>query len=150
MGDFQKALSLLRWSAASSKRAADPARESTVLNNLCVIHDNLENHKQALDSCQQALSLRRELKDKYGEAITLNNIGNAYSSVGEYQKTLDYYIQSKNSMRPRETNQAKASNSAILAGCMPLSASKKRQSSFTTKPWKSSLRRTISFGREIL
>ena len=37
--------------------------------------------------------MRREVGDREGEAVTLSNIGNVYSELGEKQKALDYYSQ---------------------------------------------------------
>jgi tetratricopeptide (TPR) repeat protein len=41
----------------------------------------------------QALSLRRQVGNKGGEATTLNNIGKIYNELGEKDKALEYYEQ---------------------------------------------------------
>ena len=47
----------------------------------------------ALERYQQTLQLWRQLGDRGSEAITLDNIGRVYNSLGEKQKALDYYSQ---------------------------------------------------------
>ncbi|MBE9207891.1 CHAT domain-containing protein [Nostoc sp. LEGE 06077] len=42
----------------------------------------------------QSLPLRRQVRDKTGEAATLNNIGGVYSDLGDKQQTLQFYNQS--------------------------------------------------------
>ena len=48
---------------------------------------------EALDSYQQALAIRREIGDRAGEAITLNNIGVVYVDQGRYAEALDTFPQ---------------------------------------------------------
>ncbi|MFM6059286.1 MAG: CHAT domain-containing protein, partial [Microcystis aeruginosa] len=58
-----------------------------------LVYDDLGEKQKALDYYQQALSLRRAVGDREGEANTLNNIGVVYDDLGEKQKALDYYQQ---------------------------------------------------------
>lgn len=44
----------------------------------------------ALQSCQQALIIYREIKDRKGEGNALGDLGNAYYSLGDYAKAIDY------------------------------------------------------------
>lgn len=46
--------------------------------------------KQALETFEQALPLRRKTGDVAGEATTLTNIGQIYSQTGEPRKALEY------------------------------------------------------------
>lgn len=46
---------------------------------------------QALKFYNQALSLRREIGDRRGEANALNSIGAIYRVTGELPKTLKFY-----------------------------------------------------------
>jgi tetratricopeptide (TPR) repeat protein len=41
----------------------------------------------------QALPIRREVGDRAGEAVTLNNIGLVYRRLGEPRRALEYYEQ---------------------------------------------------------
>jgi tetratricopeptide (TPR) repeat protein len=47
-----------------------------------------------LNSWQQALQIYREIKDTQSEGKALGNLGNAYYSLGNYLKAIDYYQQS--------------------------------------------------------
>ncbi|MEB3218957.1 MAG: CHAT domain-containing protein [Nostocales cyanobacterium 94392] len=49
--------------------------------------------KEALKTWQQELPIRREIGDKAGEGVTLNNIGEVYRNLAEYPKALDYLQQ---------------------------------------------------------
>jgi CHAT domain-containing protein len=53
----------------------------------------LGERQKALDLYTQALPLYRAVGDRRREAITLNNIGGVYNSLGPKQKALDYYAQ---------------------------------------------------------
>ncbi|NER53142.1 MAG: CHAT domain-containing protein, partial [Symploca sp. SIO1A3] len=43
---------------------------------------------------QQSLAIAREIKDRNGEAQSLNNLGIAYRNLGEYTQAIDYHQQS--------------------------------------------------------
>ncbi|OBQ41769.1 MAG: hypothetical protein AN485_01235 [Anabaena sp. MDT14b] len=47
-----------------------------------------------MQSCQQALAIYQKLKDRNGEANSLLNLGNAYKSLGQYPKAIEFYQQS--------------------------------------------------------
>ncbi|MFN9228988.1 MAG: tetratricopeptide repeat protein [Pseudanabaena sp.] len=42
----------------------------------------------------QALEIRREIKDRLGEAAGLGNLGLAYDSLGKYDKAIEFHLQS--------------------------------------------------------
>jgi CHAT domain-containing protein len=48
----------------------------------------------ALESWQQALLLYRKIKNRHGEGNVLGNLGNLYSSLGNYAKAIEYQEQS--------------------------------------------------------
>jgi CHAT domain-containing protein/Tfp pilus assembly protein PilF len=52
-----------------------------------------ESRRQAIEKWIAALLIFRAVGDATWEAITLNNIGNVYSDLGENQKALEYYNQ---------------------------------------------------------
>ena len=60
---------------------------------------NLGDPHKALDYCEQALSLLREVGDVRGEASTLNNIGMVWQNLGHYAKALDFYEQTLSLLR---------------------------------------------------
>ena len=43
---------------------------------------------------QQSLDIFRQIGDRHGEASSLNGLGNAYGSLGEYPRAIDFYQQS--------------------------------------------------------
>ncbi len=43
---------------------------------------------------QQSLIIYKAIQDRQGEANSLGNLGNAYQSLGEYEKAIDYHEQS--------------------------------------------------------
>ncbi|MBD2523993.1 tetratricopeptide repeat protein [Nostoc sp. FACHB-133] len=52
-----------------------------------------ESLREAIGKWQEALKLWQQVDDKRSEAITLNNIGDVYDSLGEKQEALKYYNQ---------------------------------------------------------
>ena len=58
-----------------------------------VQQSGLSQFRQALQSYEQALVIYRDLKDRLGEALTLNNIGSVQRSLGDYRAALGYYEQ---------------------------------------------------------
>ncbi|QIR36107.1 CHAT domain-containing protein [Tolypothrix sp. PCC 7910] len=59
----------------------------------------VESLKQAIAKYEVALGLYRAVGDKLGEALTLNNIGFAYSALGEQSRAVEYYTQALPLMR---------------------------------------------------
>jgi len=48
----------------------------------------------ALEYYEEALEIDEELKDKWGKATDLNNIGSVYQDWGKPEKALEYYEES--------------------------------------------------------
>ncbi|MBW4593283.1 MAG: tetratricopeptide repeat protein [Brasilonema angustatum HA4187-MV1] len=55
---------------------------------------NTSQFQAALRSYQQALKIYQSIKDKRGEGMSLNNLGIAYKSLGDYKQAIQYYQQS--------------------------------------------------------
>ncbi|MEG4942505.1 CHAT domain-containing tetratricopeptide repeat protein [Microcoleus sp. F4-D5] len=53
----------------------------------------ISQFQAALLSWQQALIIYREIKDRQGEGKALGSLGNAYNSLGDYAKAIDYLHQ---------------------------------------------------------
>ena len=53
------------------------------------MYSGLGDRQRALEYYGQALPIRREVGDRAGEAVTLNNIGALYSRLGDRQRTLE-------------------------------------------------------------
>jgi CHAT domain-containing protein/tetratricopeptide (TPR) repeat protein len=60
------------------------------------LHDQgtAESLRLAVKKYEEALSLWQAIGDRSSEAMTLNNIGLVYNSLGDNQKALDFYAQS--------------------------------------------------------
>jgi CHAT domain-containing protein/tetratricopeptide (TPR) repeat protein len=101
--------------------------EALAVASIAVLYDEIGEKKKALESHEQALSLRRQSNDKRGEAITLNNIGTVVSSLGEKQKALEYYFQAiavlKQVYEPSQVNDTKIVEAATLDNIGSLYAS---------------------------
>lgn len=102
-GDFDRALK--EYSAALKNRwlMGDRWGEATTLNNIGFVcrrtaqfhqskgdvEKSKEWYKSALDHYQASLAIRRMLKDRLGEASTLNNLGFIYRSLAAYEAPQD-------------------------------------------------------------
>ena len=83
-------------SFGSSKAEATQARKAEADRLLEKGHQlaYVSKYREAIQSWEQALTIYREIKDRKGEAFSLNNLGNAYNNLREYQKAIDFYQQS--------------------------------------------------------
>jgi tetratricopeptide (TPR) repeat protein len=61
------------------------------LNIFGWLHAHLGNHRQALASCQEALTVVEEIGDRRGEADTLDSLGYIHHQLGHYQHAVDCY-----------------------------------------------------------
>jgi tetratricopeptide (TPR) repeat protein len=57
------------------------------------VHDALGQKDKALDFYQQALAIRREVGDRWGESVTLFNIGMALDELGRTAEAITYLEQ---------------------------------------------------------
>ena len=55
---------------------------------------DISQFREALQSCEQALTIYRKIGNPVGEANSLNGLGIAYKSLGEYNRAIDFYQQS--------------------------------------------------------
>ena len=49
--------------------------------------------QESLEYTHKSLAIFQELKNRSGQALTLNNLAIAYYDLGENEKALDYYNQ---------------------------------------------------------
>uniref|UniRef100_UPI001C12AD5C tetratricopeptide repeat protein n=1 Tax=Microcystis aeruginosa TaxID=1126 RepID=UPI001C12AD5C len=54
----------------------------------------LGEYQKAIEFHQQSLAIKREIRDRGGEANSYGNLGIVYYSLGEYQKAIEFYQQS--------------------------------------------------------
>jgi tetratricopeptide (TPR) repeat protein len=59
--------------------------------NLAAVYQSRANYPEALDFLQQALVILREEKERYGEAVILNNMGEIYRGFGQARHALSYF-----------------------------------------------------------
>ncbi len=57
------------------------------------VYNKIGQSQEALNYYQQALPISREVGDRPGEAVTLNNLGTVYTNIGQPQEALNYYQQ---------------------------------------------------------
>ncbi|MCC3427013.1 MAG: CHAT domain-containing protein [Microcoleus sp. PH2017_01_SCD_O_A] len=57
---------------------------------------SVERYSQAMEYYQESLNIHRNNGNGYGEANSLNNLGNIYSARGEYSQAIDYHQQALN------------------------------------------------------
>ena len=57
------------------------------------MHDALGDRERALEYYGRALPIMREVGDRAGEAVTLNNIGLVHNALGDRERALEYYGQ---------------------------------------------------------
>jgi tetratricopeptide (TPR) repeat protein len=55
---------------------------------------SLGKYSRAIEYYQQSLQIQRDMGNRYGEASSLNNLGDIYGSLGEYSRAIEYYQQS--------------------------------------------------------
>lgn len=66
-------------------------RVADTLQNLGTVYHDLERSEEALERCEEALAIRRELGDRGGEGETLSAIGSILSSLGRIDEALEHY-----------------------------------------------------------
>jgi len=55
----------------------------------------LGDYDEALECCQQALDLLRDLGDRFGQAATLDSLGYIHHRLGHHPRAIDYYQQAR-------------------------------------------------------
>ncbi|MDG4768260.1 tetratricopeptide repeat protein [Solwaraspora sp. WMMD406] len=55
------------------------------------MYDGLGDRRRALGFCEEALPIAREVGDRAGEAVTLNNMGHVYDGLGDRRRALVFY-----------------------------------------------------------
>ncbi|MEB3179565.1 MAG: tetratricopeptide repeat protein [Nostocaceae cyanobacterium] len=82
-------------SAATAQTATTQNRKTEAyrLNQEGIQQLRQGKFREALETFQKVLVIRREIGDKRGEGVTLNNIGLVYRNLGQYPKALEFYQQ---------------------------------------------------------
>jgi tetratricopeptide (TPR) repeat protein len=83
------------WQKAAALLPEDKKNERALyLNEAGVDLYRIAKYKEALPLYEQSLAIFREIGDKAGEGVTLNNIGQIYDARGDYPAALKYLKQS--------------------------------------------------------
>ncbi|WP_445241358.1 tetratricopeptide repeat protein [Microcoleus vaginatus] len=73
-----------------------------------VLYSSLERYSQAIEYYKQSLNIHRDTGNCYGEAKSLNYLGNFYTLRGDYSQAIDYHQQSLNMQRDTGNRSAEA------------------------------------------
>jgi tetratricopeptide (TPR) repeat protein len=71
----------------------DRAAEGRALGNLGSAYVDLSEPRKAIEICEQALVIDREIGNRRWESVVLGNLGNAYTVLGEPRKAIEFYEQ---------------------------------------------------------
>jgi len=96
-GKYIEALESYMKSLAISEELGDKWEIAGIYNNIAVVYyekgDNMDMVKEYLE---KSLQLKREVGHTLGIVLGLNNLGELYMDLGEYEKAIDYSKQSLN------------------------------------------------------
>jgi CHAT domain-containing protein/tetratricopeptide (TPR) repeat protein len=95
-GQFQAALAAAEESVRIHERLHDAAALAEAWNNVGNVHWWLEvdDMRQALDDYHRSLDLWTTAADRKGQARVLNNLGNVYRFLGQFDTALHYFTRS--------------------------------------------------------
>jgi tetratricopeptide (TPR) repeat protein len=80
------------WAAAHSAEDPEAARLCSAYPGWGVYVPDLRLHpRERIRWCEAALAAARQLRDRAAEGSHLGNLGNAYNSLGEYRRAIDYH-----------------------------------------------------------
>jgi CHAT domain-containing protein len=89
------------------------AEEDRILNS-CRDNLNAQKFQEALLACQAALEDFKRTDNLSGQGLALNNIGNAYNALKQYQKVIEYYQQSLVIVKQLGNNKAESTINFII------------------------------------
>jgi CHAT domain-containing protein/Tfp pilus assembly protein PilF len=93
-GQYQNALETYQQVLEIYRKTGDKKGESTSLQLIGAVYNNLAQYAQAIQFYQEALAIYREINDQTGEASILNSLGGAYQQQGQYSQAVEFYQQS--------------------------------------------------------
>ena len=77
----------------AASRLSDPLAKSMMLNRLGVALKEMGRFREALDCFERALSVRRDVRDRSGEATALSNIGLCMTGLGQPTRAIPIFGQ---------------------------------------------------------
>ncbi len=90
-GRQEKAIEYWEGSMAAYRESNDPNIDP--LGNMCIAYHELGQYEMALDCNAKVLDIRRDRKERDGEATVLMALGNIYSQLGRQEKAIEYFEQ---------------------------------------------------------
>ncbi|MFN7935245.1 MAG: CHAT domain-containing protein [Bryobacteraceae bacterium] len=88
-----EAVEPFRRVAEGNEKAGNLSRASIAWNNLGASYLYLGEFRLAIDSYEKALRLREQIKDRFGQGLTLSGIASVEWRQGEVQRAIDLYNQ---------------------------------------------------------
>ncbi len=88
--DSQTASHHLELSLEQAEQAADPGAKVAALNNMALVHADLEEYAHAQSSLASALKLCRLQGDRHREAALLNNLADLQHRSGDADGSMEY------------------------------------------------------------
>ncbi|MBL1198988.1 MAG: tetratricopeptide repeat protein [Nostoc sp. GBBB01] len=94
-GEYQKSLDIYKKVLAYSRKVGLRIREALILGDMSITYQWQKNYNQAINTLNEELELRRELKDSTGEAealyliaINQRHLGNLEAALSNIQTTI--------------------------------------------------------------
>jgi CHAT domain-containing protein/tetratricopeptide (TPR) repeat protein len=94
LNEFRTALPYLSEAVSLAKTLKDGRLEASIETVSGGAHDVLGNIGESREHYERAIILARTYNNSGAEASALNNIGKLYNDSGDFQRALDYYLQS--------------------------------------------------------
>lgn len=91
MEDYKHARRMLNKSLAKSKEAGAKSITGTVYTNLAKMHIAQGRPQEALQELNKAYDLQKSLNEQRKQIITLNQMGNAYSALGNNEEAIKLF-----------------------------------------------------------
>ena len=105
LNEFRVALPYLSEAISLAQSVQDRRLEASIETVFGGVHDVLGNVIESRQHYERAIALARESKNTSAEASALNNIGKLYNDAGDFQNSLDYYLQSLPLFLPQSNQQ---------------------------------------------
>jgi tetratricopeptide (TPR) repeat protein len=69
----------------------NPKLRATMFGNIVGAYYRLGQSRKAIEYCERALEIDRDIDDKRGESSHLGNMGLSFAALGEFEKAIEYY-----------------------------------------------------------
>ncbi|HDP93969.1 MAG TPA: tetratricopeptide repeat protein [Candidatus Aminicenantes bacterium] len=124
LGDYDQALNYAEKSLQLTQRINDRPRSGIAMNIMAIIHMQTGDFVNAREYALQAVEIFRTIPSEKGKKVlasALNNIGISYDMQGNYEKALEYYLQSlkiKEALGDRKAIASSLNNVGIILGTL--------------------------------